>query len=438
MLPYNTVSGELYDVLDPDAPMMAMSNPYITKLYVAGDIRANENILLTSMHTLFVREHNRICDELYDEHPTWSDEDLYQRARKLVGAIIQAIVYEEWLPTLGVHLPPYQGYNDEVNPGILNVFSAAAFRFGHTTINSQLRRLDANGSMINQGHISLSHAFFNPPELDHGGGISPLLRGTATQVEQSFDTKMISDLRNFLFGPPGAGGLDLAAINIYRGRERGLADYNSIRAHFGLPKRATFQEISSDPYLNNLFRNVYGDINNIDPWVGFLGEDRMDRALFGETVMRIIEAQFTSIRDGDRFYYWNDASLSEEEKTEISRSRLSQIIMRNTDIDNLQHNVFLARPMTSTSTIETEGPLAMSVYPNPSPDHVFVNLYAEKGQDASFQVIDAKGLVVVNQTRHLDSGMNNFEVTLSDLPTGSYYLVLKAAGQTAVEPIVKI
>jgi len=222
LLPYNTVDGSFEGAVDIDAPEMAMENPFATKWFVAGDVRANENTLLASIHTLFVREHNRICDELLAADPTLQDETLYQMARRSVGAIIQAITYYEWLPNLGIEMPAYDGYSSAVYANIMNVFSAAAFRYGHTTINSQIIRMDNEGQIIPQGNTTLREAFFNPQSLIAGGGIEPLLKGMGTQVQQQFDCKMIDDLRNFLFGQPGAGGLDLAAVNIQRGRERGL------------------------------------------------------------------------------------------------------------------------------------------------------------------------------------------------------------------------
>ena len=148
LLPYNTTTGEYDDPVDENAPWMDMPFPHVRKMFVAGDVRANENPLLTSMHTTFMREHNRICDSLIQEHPAWNDEDLYQHTRKLVGGIYQAIVYEEWLPTMGMHIPQYQGYNPTVNPGIMNVFNTAAYRYGHTMINSLLVRMDNNLSLI--------------------------------------------------------------------------------------------------------------------------------------------------------------------------------------------------------------------------------------------------------------------------------------------------
>ena len=148
------------------------------------------------------------------DSPSWTDQQLFQTARRQVSAMIQAVVYEEWLPSLGVDLPVYQGYDANINPSISNVFSAAAFRYGHTTINSTIVRMSNDGTIMEEGNTLLKEIFFNPMTLMEAGGMEALMKGMSTQVQQELDCKIIDDLRNFLFGPPGAGGLDLAAINI--------------------------------------------------------------------------------------------------------------------------------------------------------------------------------------------------------------------------------
>ncbi len=346
LLPYNTTTGEFDGPVDPTAPFMADDVGFATRLFVAGDFRANEQPLLISCHTLFVREHNRLCEELALEHPAWNDEQLYQYARKMVGGILQAIVYEEWLPAMGVSLPAYTGYDDTVNGTITNVFSAAAFRLGHTLLNSTIQRLDSNGEILPEGNLTLQFGFFNPGSIPQVGGIDPYFKGMATQVQQDLDCKVINDVRNFLFGPPGSGGLDLAAININRGRERGLPHFNQIRVDLGLAAYNDFTELNPDTTVSNAMAALY-DINDIDPWVGMLSEYHMPGALFGETIMKIMENQFGALRDGDRFYYQNDPMLTAEEKDEIKLTTFRMVIMRNTDIELMQANVFDAMPHDS-------------------------------------------------------------------------------------------
>ena len=437
MLPYNTLDGEYDSAIDAKAPEMAMANPHISKWYVAGDVRANENPFLTSIHTLFVREHNRVVDQLMVDNPYWTDEQLYQKARKIVGGLIQSIVFEEFLPTLGVQLSPYSGYDENVNPGIMNVFSTAAYRYGHTVINSTLLRMDNDGNIIPEGNLQLKDAFFNPPMLEEGGGLTPLFNGMAAQVEQEFDTKMIHDLRNFLFGPPGSGGLDLAALNINRARERGITDYNSVRMYFGLKAKESFDQITSNRELSGLMENLYGDVNNIDPWVGFLAEDHMSNTLFGETVMKIMEIQFTNLRDGDRFYYENDSGLSSAEIDEIKNTRLADVIRRNSNVKGIQDDVFVARDHSTVATndIVREG-LGIKAYPNPGNGRFRLSFNALESGDAMIQTYNAYGNLVVNRNVLVSHGKNEFEIELgNDMPAGLYHariIMGKVMGNTMV------
>lgn len=437
LLPYNTFNSEYDTPVDPNAPAMAMPFPFVSKRFVAGDVRANENPLLLSLHTLFVREHNRLCDELAADNPAWSDEQLYQHARKIVGGLIQAVVYEEWLPTMGVHLAPYAGYQPSVDPGIMNVFSAAAYRYGHSVINSTLLRLDNNGQVIPQGNILLRDAFFNPSVLIETGGISPFLKGMAVQVEQDFDCKVIDDLRNFLFGPPGAGGLDLASMNINRGRDRGLPDYNTVRENFGLLRVENFMAISKNPWLNQILREVYeNDIDDVDPWVGFLAEDNMPNALFGETVMTIMKKQFTALRDGDRFYYKNDPGLSAEEVETIEATRLVDIVLRNSQARHLQNNIFQAGMITALNDVE-ERPIELKIYPNPVVDHFRMELRSEQSGLGYVQVTDLLGRVLLTEKMDVVRGENGIDIQLERrLPAGIYNVIFYLEGQIGRKRVV--
>ena len=172
-----------------------------------------------ALHTIFLREHNRLAVELQAENPTWDDEQIYQNARMRVAAILQAITYNEFLPSLGVTLSEYEGYDSSINPEILNVFTHSAFRMGHSQIGSWTLRLDENRSESIDGHIRLNEGFFDTRPLTDGGGIDPVLRGLAYQVEPKLDLVYSDDLRNQMFGQPNAGGMDLCAIDINRSRD---------------------------------------------------------------------------------------------------------------------------------------------------------------------------------------------------------------------------
>ena len=67
---------------------------------MAGDFRTSEQPSLVSMHTLFLREHNRIARSLMQFNPGWSDERLYQESRRILIAEWQHVIYNEWIPVL--------------------------------------------------------------------------------------------------------------------------------------------------------------------------------------------------------------------------------------------------------------------------------------------------------------------------------------------------
>lgn len=310
-------------------------------LFLGGDVRANEQIGLTVMHTLFVREHNRLAGEIAEADPQLSGDEIYQQARAIVGAQMQVITYEEFLPILIGRdaLPKYRGYNPNVDAGIANEFSTAAYRFGHSALSPQILRLDADGNEIEAGHLDLKNAFFAPWRLAAEGGLEPILRGLAAQTSQQVDPFVIDAVRNFLFGEPGSGGFDLASLNIQRGRDHGLPSFNDMRRALGLRPARRFQDISSDPEVRARLSDAYADIEDIDLWVGGLSEDRVNGGQVGALFAEIITRQFAALRDGDRFWY--ELAFEGRELKELKDTRLSDIIKRNTDIGReLQRDVF--------------------------------------------------------------------------------------------------
>jgi hypothetical protein len=313
------------------------------EFFLAGDVRANEQVALTAIHILFVREHNRWAVILRALNPSWSGERIYQQARVLIGAEIQAITYREFLPLLlgeGA-LPAYSGYRDEADPSISNIFSTVAFRLGHSLLNPQLLRLAPDGSSIPAGPLDLQNAFFRPDLVSQPGALDELLRGLAAQRARALDPFVTDAVRNFLFGTPGAGGFDLAALNIQRGRDHGIPDYNSCRTKLGLAPKTSFATISSDPEIQLRLEEAYGTVENIDAWVGGLAEDRLPGALVGELFYVVLRKQFRNVRDGDPFWY--QRVLDAGTRQLIEHLTLSRIIQLNTGIgDELADDAFRA------------------------------------------------------------------------------------------------
>ena len=335
-------------------------------LYLAGDVRANEQVALTALHTLFVREHNRLARQILEQEPSLTGEEVYQRTRAIVGAELQVITYQEFLPLLlgPEALSTYEGYQSDVNPGVSNAFATAAYRLGHSMLSPTLLRLKKNGRPIPKGHLALRDAFFAPDQLSppEGHGITPLLRGLSFQNMQDVDVLVIDDVRNFLFGLPGQGGFDLASLNIQRGRDHGLPSYNQMRADFGLAPRGSFAEITSNVDFQARLKSVYAGVNDVDVWAGGLAEDHVPGALVGELFFAVLRDQFERLRDGDRFWY--QLVFSGSELAELEATTLAEIIRRNSSIGHeMQDNVFMD-PCLAVGPPSEAGNLRLSSEPD--------------------------------------------------------------------------
>lgn len=326
---------------------MANANGFVrepNRLFLAGDVRVNEQAGLTAMHTVWVREHNRLAAILQESKPEASVEEIYQQARRLVVAQIQIITYNEYLPALlGENtMPTYRGYQRDINPTIYNEFSAAAYRLGHSEVSDNVLRLDAQGNEVAEGHLSLRNAFFAGMDLfREENDIDSILRGMAKQAHQAIDTQVVNGLRNFLFGNPGSGGFDLISLNIQRGRDHGLSDYNTTRESMGLPAAQSFADITSNTSLQTKLFTAYSSVDDIDLWIGGLAEDPLidQGSQLGELFTAMNVRQFDELRAGDRFWY--SRYLSDDEFDMVKDTTLSRVIRRNTNIGNeLQDSIF--------------------------------------------------------------------------------------------------
>ena len=247
---------------------------------VAGDIRANENISLTAVHTLFMREHNRIVKALPD---TLSEEQKFQIARRVVGAEQQYITYTEFLPAFGLELTPYQGYNPDVDPSVSNEFATVGYRahsmiHGEVEIETEARRYSAADlasfraagievAVVGEDvelAVPLNIAFANPdlvPQL----GLGPILAGLAGEAQYKNDEQIDNQLRSVLFQIPNPDiedpdacldgptlnecfGLvaDLGTLDIFRARDHGMPTYNDMREVYGLARLSTFAELTGE------------------------------------------------------------------------------------------------------------------------------------------------------------------------------------------------
>ncbi|NXP22747.1 PERE peroxidase, partial [Scytalopus superciliaris] len=331
-------------------PCLKASGAARIPCFLAGDTRASEMLDLACMHTLFVREHNRLAGKLKALNPHWNDEKLYQEARKILGAMIQIITYRDYLPpllgsTFRRFIPPYRGYKEWVDPRISNVFTLA-FRFAHASIPPVVGRLDENYKPI-RPEIRLGTSFFAVWRIIQEGGIDPYLRNLmATPAKLMTQQQMVVDeLRDRLFEQVERIGFDLAALNMQRSRDHGLPGYNSWRRFCGLSEPSGVRSLGKvlrNRGLAKKFLQLYGTPKNIDIWIGALAEPFVRGGRVGPLMACLIGTQFRNIRDGDRFWWQNRGVFTPRQRCALARVSLSRIICDNTHITKVSRHIFRA------------------------------------------------------------------------------------------------
>ena len=264
------------------APAMDLMGALVgmpNRAVVAGDVRANENIALTALHTLFAREHNRIVAAL----PSYlTAEERFQIARRVVGAEIQYITYTQFLPALGIQLEPYRGYQPSVNPALSNEFAVVGYR-AHSMIHGEFDTTVPAGTYTDEelsafaaqqiivertaADVTLTiplNAAFGNPDLLQQVGLGPVLQSLAERQYKN-DEQVDNTLRSILFQVPkpgipdptvcGApvvnpdcftGVSDLPAIDIARGRDHGIPSYNDLRRAYGLAPKTSFIDVTGE------------------------------------------------------------------------------------------------------------------------------------------------------------------------------------------------
>ena len=403
---------------------------------IAGDQRANENIALTTVQTLFAREHNRIVDLL---PARWSEQRRFDTARQLVIATQQYITYNEFLPAVGLLIDPATQYKPDTNASVTHEFATVGYR-AHSMIHGEIElavkanqydpnQLDdfrAQGIEIEQtGNeleiaVPLNIAFANP-QLVPSLGLGPIAAGLGGEPQYKNDETIDNQLRSVLFQMPNPEIAnpdtcldgptlplcyllvsDVGLLDVFRARDHGIPDYNTLRIAYGLEPVTTFAQLTAehtdefpaddaeidladpinDPSIMDYvelrdldgkwlaigseeadaeavfgvrrstlaarLKAIYGTIDQLDAFVGMVSEPHLIGSEFGELQHAMWKTQFEALRDGDaNFYLWNrqlSRVLAQVKPLGLTHQQtLADIIVNNTDIgaDEIQANMFL-------------------------------------------------------------------------------------------------
>jgi hypothetical protein len=371
-------------------------------------------------------------------------------ARREGGDMIQAITYQEWLPAVGVTMDKYTGYHSFIRPDIMNNFATAAFRVGHSMVADDIFLRDNNCQEVEPGELGLVDVFWNPDILLKFG-LEPFLKGFAAHTQYETDTRINDVLRNFLFNngnpaDPTRFGIDLGSLNIQRGRDHGLPDYNTVRKFYTGIKVKSFYDINSDSTFADSLKTLYGNVDHIDLWIGVLAEDHLPNASLGKTMNAIFKTQFENLRDGDFYFYLHDPFLLSSVRDKIVKTKFSDVIKRNTTLASLQSNVFFsqacpgetAEDAAEADTTTIAAPITnrsdLLLSPNPATSMVRLDVGDMEGP-LMVKIYNASNALVGSTM--VSMKRSNFEVNVSTLAPGTYIVNVSNGREMKTSMFVK-
>ena len=390
--------------------------------YVAGDGRVNENFGLTSIHHVFHEEHNyqiqNIIDALHTQdvvsgdtthaalhgyqvdtghgmndtgdylgvngNISWDQDKMFNAAKLVVEMEYQHAAVDQYARNVSPNIQEFGAYSTEVDSAISLEYSQAAFRFGHSTLRETIDTIDPAGGLTGKimGY-ALKEAFLNPDKFADVGPSSIIL-GMSHQQMNEVDEFVTPALNQGLLDQP----LDLAAINIARGRDLGIPTLNALRHAIGYSEYSSWNDFgqnmqhpsslanfiaayafdgdmakaqhlvdivdgkivgATQAEIDQAYGFMNGDeavggagtlaFNQIDAWLGGLAEVHQPGGLLGETFDRIFVDQIEKLMDGDRFYYLYRL-FGTNFGDEIVNGQLKDMVERNTGLTHLNGNIF--------------------------------------------------------------------------------------------------
>jgi Ca2+-binding RTX toxin-like protein len=399
--------------------------------YIAGDGRVNENFGLTSIHHVFHEEHNYQVQNLQtwiyahdannspldhaglhewqvntlttggsmDAHGNylyangqiaWDADKMFEATKLIVEMEYQHAAVDQYARTITPRIQEFVGYSSGVDSTITLEYAQVAFRFGHSTIRETIDTIDPSGWFKGAvTHFALESAFLAPQTFAQEG-IAAITLGLSRQQMNEVDEFITPALNQGLLGQP----LDLAAINIARGRDMGIPTLNDFREAISLARYTSWSDFGAGMFHpeslvtfmaaysfgggdagvalaqeildladgvitvganftaaealafmnNNASGNATLDaarsgFDHIDSWIGGLAEAHVPGGLLGETFDAVFVAQIQALMDGDRFYYLYRL-FGTQIAEEVNNGQFKDLVERNTGLEHLNGSIF--------------------------------------------------------------------------------------------------
>lgn len=411
--------------------------------YIAGDGRVNENFGLTTVHHVFHEEHNFQVENLkgaiarearsiergaegdagaaeymaqfqvkegstwdaasnnwkVGSETAWNLDVMFNAAKLTVEMEYQHVAIDQYARTVTPDIKEFVGYTSGENPTVSLEYAQSVFRFGHSQLRETIDTIDPTHGLTGKiTGYALKLAFLNPDQFAAVGPASIAL-GMTHQQGNEIDEFITPALNQGLLGLP----LDLAAINLARGRDVGIPALNEFRQAVGLraydgwadfganmghpdnlvnfiaaysfdgnvDKAAAILslyngdyadtaagialaqtlgltqgtmsdadfEASAADYAMNFMNGGDKGVDAIDTWLGGLAEVHVGGGLLGETFNLVFVDQMERIQDGDRFYYLYRL-VNQQFADEVAGGQFKDIIERNTGLTHLGGSAF--------------------------------------------------------------------------------------------------
>ena len=288
---------------------------------------------LALLHSLFMREHNAICDRLHAEYPELTDQQLYEKARLVVAALMAKIHTVDWTPAIIAHPTTVLALRTNWY-GLLG--EQVEKLFGRRTSSEVIHGIPGSPTNHHGVPYSLTEEFvavyrmhplipdeftfrslhddsvLQQRELPEVGALevrNRLSEMSMADVLYSFGRAhpgalILHNYPRFLqdFHRPAGDHVDLASIDVLRVRERGVPRYNEFRRLFHLNAPASFEELTDNPVWAEELRRVYGDVERVDLMVGMYAEPKPEGFGFSDTAFRVFILMASRRLESDRFF----------------------------------------------------------------------------------------------------------------------------------------
>ncbi len=318
----------------------------------------------------------------------WDQQKVFEATKLIVEMEYQHAAVDQYARTVTPRIKEFVGYSSDIDSTVTLEYAQAAFRFGHSTIRETIDIMDPNGSFTGQVmSFALRSAFLNPDQYA-ASGPAAITMGMMRQQMNEVDEFITPALNQGLLGMP----LDLAAINIARGRDLGIPTLNEFRAGLGLTTYTSWSDfglnmihpesltnfIAAYAFDGNVAKaqaivglndgliaegspaamgftlnqaiafmsndsttSVVGQtsFNFIDTWIGGLAEAHVPGGLLGETFDAVFVDQIERLMDGDRFYYLYRL-VNQQFGEEVNNGQFKDIVERNTGLTHLNGSAF--------------------------------------------------------------------------------------------------